>query len=310
MKIIITEEEKNNILSLYNINEQLKSLDDIFKGVRKSKFLDLDDSRNLIKISKNIAYDVHFVADNSKNIDEFGAKLISFFRQDMDEEKAILATNNLLKSVAETTGHKTARDYYNSIKGVKPTNNIKKTFKSVNEMSKNELEKLLNKLPNDRNVDGWRYFGRKTTSMSGWKFHVYGEDLYDSVFLYEKLLSVANKWGADAKVSGENIQVFTNLKSPQWGKQGASIYIPPEVISKGQVNDMLLDIQSAITQYSKKGNISGDQMITNNIGYRYDFNQPINYKKGVDTYSEGGGYRANEGGDYKPSGVIDLFKIK
>jgi hypothetical protein len=150
--------------------------------------------------------------------------------------------------------------------------------------------------------------------MSGWKFHVFGEDLVDSVFLKEKLWPVTQKWNAGAKVGG--IKHTDGVTYPsmqpggvQYGKQGATIYIPVDVINSGKQQEMLSDIQNAIAGYKKGGNISGDQAITPSIHYRYELLGPVP-KEGIDMKTYDVMYNKNSGGPYKPDDVEDLFTKK
>lgn len=159
------------------------------------------------------------------------------------------------------------------------------------------------------NSNSWFSNGIYPESISGWKFHIFGEDLKDSVFLKEKLWPVAQKWGAEAKVGGlyqTSAETFKKGQK-QYGKQGATIYIPPSVINSGRQKEMLSDIQNAINGYKKEGSISGDQMITPNIGYRYELLGPIS-KEGIDRKSYKAMYNSNEDAtSYKPNDVEDLF---
>jgi len=153
-------------------------------------------------------------------------------------------------------------------------------------------------------TSGWKYFGRRTGNTSGWKFHVFGEDIYDSWDLYQRLLPFVEKWGALAKVG-----VLQNFEKGniQYGKMGASIYIPVEVLNKNQQKAMLDDLQSTLSGYNKKGSISGDKSITDNITYRYELKGPVP-KEGIDFTSYKAMYKGNEAGaTYKPDDVEDIF---
>ena len=161
---------------------------------------------------------------------------------------------------------------------------------------------------------GWVSNGISPKIMSGWKFHVFGEDLVDSVFLKEKLWPVTQKWNAGAKVGG--IKHTDGVTYPsmqpggvQYGKQGATIYIPVDVINSGKQQEMLSDIQNAIAGYKKGGNISGDQAITPSIHYRYELLGPVP-KEGIDMKTYDVMYNKNSGGPYKPDDVEDLFTKK
>ncbi len=161
---------------------------------------------------------------------------------------------------------------------------------------------------------GWKYFGYQLDMMSGWKFHVFGEDLKDAIYLEKVLKPVVNKWGAEAKVGGISHTdgvTFDSMKpgGVQYGKQGATIYIPVDVINTGRQKEMLADIQNALTGYNKGGNISGDQAITPSIHYRYEYLGPVP-KEGLPRENARAMYNENDGGPYKPDDVEDLFSQK
>ncbi len=154
----------------------------------------------------------------------------------------------------------------------------------------------------------WKNIGHKQDLMSGWKFHIFGEDIKDAVYLQDALKSVIDKYKSSAKVGG-TYQNSADAFKPgqiQHGKQGVTIYIPPDVINSGRQQEMLTDIQNAISGYKKGGVISGDQAITPSIHYRYELMGPIP-KNGIDMTTYSKMYSSNEGGSYKPSDVEDIF---
>ena len=144
-------------------------------------------------------------------------------------------------------------------------------------------------------------------NMSGWKFHVYADNLDEVAYLYEKLLPLVNKYGTGFKLAGgEKLkQLATNPN--QIGK-GVTIYLPSKTFANNMVDDFVSDLQSAISGYTKKGNISGDRMITNNIGYRYELSRPINPKIGVDDSQYFSLYSSNQGGPHNIPNNPDLFR--
>lgn len=68
------------------------------------------------------------------------------------------------------------------------------------------------------------------------------------------------------------------------------------------------DIQSAINGYKKSGQISGDKMITDNIGYRYELSKPIDASKGVNMNEYSALYKSNDGGPHNIDRNPDLFR--
>tara|TARA_R110002020_G_scaffold469916_1_gene695300 strand:+ start:399 stop:1595 length:1197 start_codon:yes stop_codon:yes gene_type:complete len=163
---------------------------------------------------------------------------------------------------------------------------------------------------------GWYYFGPPTNfvEMSGWKFHIFGENLVDSAYLIDKLEPISMKWGSTSKVGGPG-QVVGNpafkLGQIQHGKQGVTMYIPQSVIDAGNHKAMLSDIKKAIGGYgehpfTKGGTILGDKMLTPQIHYRYELSKPIEpYSMTEPKYREL--YNTNSSGPYKPTDVVDIF---
>lgn len=184
--------------------------------------------------------------------------------------------------------------------------------------TKEELEKIHNSF-------SWKSIGRGSGVSSGWKFHVFGEDIKDAVYLTDVLTPVINKYGAHGKVGGTGQIALDEMKPGrnQYGKQGATIYIPVNVINSNLQKQMFEDIKTAISGYKKGGIISGDKALTPAIHYRYELLGPIDYKNGISTLSPGidpitkeripsdyeNMYSKNEGGSYKPDDVPDIFDL-
>ena len=156
-------------------------------------------------------------------------------------------------------------------------------------------------------IGGWIQPNNVVGNMSGWKFHVYADNLDEVSFLYEKLLPVANKHGAGMKLASSEMLNRLAQNPVQKGK-GVTLYLPSNVIAKNAQKYFLSDIQSAINGYKKSGQISGDKMITDNIGYRYELSKPIDASKGVNMNEYRALYKSNEGGPHNMQGNPDLFK--
>ena len=175
----------------------------------------------------------------------------------------------------------------------------------LDNLSKEELEEKLGSY-------SWKNIGYNQDLMSGWKFHVFGEDVKDAVFLQDVLKPIIDKYRCSAKIGGIN-QISSDAFKPgqvQYGKQGATIYIPPDVINSGRQQEMLSDIKNALSGYKKGGTISGDQSLTPSIHYRYELLGPTP-KEGIDLSTYRNMYSPNQdGGLYKPNDVEDLFSIK
>lgn len=155
---------------------------------------------------------------------------------------------------------------------------------------------------------GWVQVTNVKGNMSGWKFHVYADNLDEASYLYEKLLPIVNKYEAGLKIAGGDM--LNNLiKSTNQRGKGVTIYVPSNVFANNKMSIMVSDIKTAVGSYKKSGKIMGDKMITPNIGYRYEFSQPINPKKGVDMSTYKKLYDANRGdGGYNIPNNPDIFK--
>ncbi len=163
---------------------------------------------------------------------------------------------------------------------------------------------------------GWFGFGPSVNfpNHSGWKFHIFGENLADSAFLIDKLEPIAKKYGAHSKVGGPNQMVEPTMQvgGNQYGKQGVTMYIPQSVIDAGKHKEMLVSIQNAIKGYgehpfTKGGTIIGDKEITPQIHYRYELTGPIP-PGGLNDKLYDILYNTNKGGTYKPDDVEEIFK--
>jgi len=163
---------------------------------------------------------------------------------------------------------------------------------------------------NFKNSGNWLQVLNIKGNMSGWKFHIFTSNFDDTALVFDKVYDVVNRYGAGLKVGTGQMfnRSIGNPGSVQYDK-GVTIYIPANVIKNGQQKQMLNDIQSAISEYKGGGNISGDKMITNNIGYRYELSKPIDPKLGVtkdDYYSL---YSPNsEGSSFNIQNNLDIFK--
>jgi hypothetical protein len=153
---------------------------------------------------------------------------------------------------------------------------------------------------------GWLQITNVKGNMSGWKFHISSYSPQDVDFLYEKLLPVINKWGAGFKLASDEMLTKLSTSSNQIGK-GATIYIPTSVVKAGKQREFLSDIERAITGYKTTGKISGDKMINDKIGYRYELSKPTDPNLGVDMNQYRALYSPNQGGSHNTYGNPDLF---
>lgn len=273
---------------------------------------------SLAKLKAPNDYDIYkFVRWMDSNIDDIKESL--YLKYGDKSEQAFSSINSLFKEVARGNGDNIDK---NTIQKTIPsdfgfkdefleflTQDIKKhNYTPNSELSKIEYDNLMNSFQGSIPINGWRYFGKDPGVYSGWKYHVYGEDLRDASFIYQRLKPIIDKWGAYAKVAAE-----TEFEpwSIQWGKKGASIYIPPKLIENGQYENFLYDINGALNDYTKEGGIYGDKSLNTFITYRYELKAPIDSKKGVDYTTYKNLYQRNtENATYKPSNVVDLFAIR
>ena len=182
---------------------------------------------------------------------------------------------------------------------------IKNSKQTISELPLGNLGKDFKELASKRT--GWIQATNPIGNYSGWKFHVYADNLDEVAFLYEKLLPVVNQHGAGMKLASSQVLDRLATNAVQKGK-GVTIYLPSNVVAKNSQREFLKDVQSVLKDYKKSGQISGDRMITDNIGYRYELSKPINGARGVDIKQYQSLYKANEGGGHNIPGNPDLFR--
>ena len=136
--------------------------------------------------------------------------------------------------------------------------------------------------------------------------------------LLTRLKPLTRKWKAEAKVGGKGFQgqfgeKFFKENNKQFGKMGATFYIPPYVFKQGKLQSLLGDIKAALDGYVPAGPIRGDKHLDGAINYRYELNGPIDIENGIiyGDISTPGTYKymysGNVGGAYKPTNVQDTF---
>lgn len=182
---------------------------------------------------------------------------------------------------------------------------LKNSKRTISELPLGNLGKDFKELASKQT--GWIQATNPIGNYSGWKFHVYADNLDEVAFLYEKLLPVVNQHGAGMKLASSQVLDRLATNAVQKGK-GVTIYLPSNVVAKNSQREFLKDIQSVLKDYKKSGQISGDRMITDNIGYRYELSKPINGARGVDSKQYQSLYKANKGGGHNIPGNPDLFR--
>jgi hypothetical protein len=274
-------------------------------------------SDDIVKnIAKNAINDV--TTGIGKKLNDRVTTYLDWYKQ------GIMTYDNVISQVSDDMSKITSKtsDELNSLKNslsdeikIKTKNSLDKIKTSVNspQIKSSDPQSYLDNLSKEE-LDAkigsysWKNIGYDQELMSGWKFHIFGEDIKDAVYLQDALKPVIDKYKPTAKVGGTYQNSADSFKSGQvqYGKQGVTIYIPPNVINSGRQQEMLADIQSAISGYKKGGTISGDQSITPQIHYRYELMGPVP-KNGIDKTTYSKMYSANDGGLYKPDDVEDIF---
>jgi hypothetical protein len=317
LKTILEKETKNELATLLKV-----SIDQYYQNSIKKLTQDLDKTvvskiNSILKsqpITNGSVFDIIRRIENDgftyipENIlDTTIVQLDGLKNEVGDYAKMYLSSvSDNMKSVLNSRGRNFVKDAEEAVSNT--TNLISGKIDDATKYLRNlDPQQLIDRLPKRIGPGGWRYFGAETSyPMSGWKFHIFGVDLADSVFLYEKLEPIVSKYGAMGKVGGIDQVGGYVMIGKQYGKQGATIYIPPSVINSNKHKDMLMEIQSVLDGYTRGGNISGDNPINNTIHYRYEFDRPVP-KEGVSEEIYRQIYNKNTGGPYKPDNVIDIF---
>lgn len=131
----------------------------------------------------------------------------------------------------------------------------------------------------------WIYFystERESNDMSGWKFHIFGQNVEDSIDVAQRMQPVLQKYKMYMKVASNNTYIagIGDPSHKQYGKCG-TMYIPPFVFKDGRTQEFLDDVKNALKGYEKKGAIFGDKSIDDTIHYRYELCKPINIEEGI-----------------------------
>jgi len=309
----ISQEEKNRILEMHSpkkiISEQKKflaklfggSVDDIFKMFSDDAVKSMDDvfakiftkpinlvqkgSQQFLKSASGAEVSMKTVQDAIQLVTQ-GKLKASEIATYLPRQ---LADGSEFRSIIVSNLEKRGVQKFSQTASKLPLGEVGQDFKNV-----------------ASRMNGWIQITNNKGNMSGWKFHVYADTLDEVAFLYEKLLPVVKKYGVGFKAGSGPMMERLAQNAVQKGK-GVTLYLPSEVISQNTQKEFLSDLQSAIKGYEKTGQISGDRMITNNIGYRYELSKPIDASKGVDMSQYKALYKANEGGGHNIPGNPDLF---
>jgi hypothetical protein len=266
----------------------------------------IESARTLLKSTQlmkefDLLFHTAAQAKNAHEIDVLIAQVGHAFNNDMESVK------NLLNAYAKERGF----NNFNEVRTAATEGRVKPKSIGVEQPYKiGETGLNFKRLATNNN--NWVQILDVSGNMSGWKFHVFCDNFNDAVFLADRLTPVLKKWGAGFKLGGElQFGRFLGSKNNVQYAKGATIYIPPKIIANGQQKNFLSEIQNAIGEYKGSGSISGDMMITKNIGYRYELGQPIDPTKGVDMGTYSSLYKGNaEGSQYNIPGNKDIFTGK
>jgi hypothetical protein len=281
---------------------------DLIRG-SKFNFTTIEDALKALRSSPRLIEELDSVvvlAMNTKKIENLNYLQAQVFEElktikKLNDGEALNQTKNYLNAYAKEKGY----DNFSEIR-----NQAKKIEKEIPNSMKNLGSKGKSVLDTFKDYGTWIQVLNPKGNLSGWKFHVFADTFNDTAYVYDKIADIVSKWGGGLKIGGG--QMFKrSIGTPgniQYGK-GVTIYLPSYVVSKEQQKNFLSELQSALSDYKKTGKISGDQMITGNIGYRYELSKPINPKEGVGIEDYRKLYQSNsEGGSYNIQGNTDLFR--
>jgi hypothetical protein len=298
MKIILLESQLSNLKT--NLNE-----DGPWSFLKK-----LITNKNVTSnaVTKGLLNPINFKTINGKSfiISSDGGKVsldaINSMVDDIARGKVTIeqALSNFPKKLKDGTDFK---ELFRDIPKVVTPN--------MDNMSNPDVEKMLSKtakaFKEERKNRSW-YQPINNEILSGWKFHVYADNMDEVAYLYEKLLPVAKKHNAGFKLAGELNIIALREPDYQRGK-AVTLYVNPNTFRTKTLNVLFNDIKSAVSSYPVKGNIHGDRMLTKNIGYRYELSKPIDITKGVDKITYDKLYVLNSpSSTYNRPNNPDIFK--
>jgi len=312
-KFILTEDEKKSIRKLYYLNEQYAAIEALFgKNLAKTASTNMSDDivRELEKKSAKILQNSKVITQEGGQLFLLSASGAKVSAKTLSDALDAVMTGKLPKSAVinyfprQLADGTEFRSFFDSArKNLKSRGGASATASAV------KLGQVGLQFKQMYSKAGWVQTHQPTSNMSGWKFHVFSDNLDDAAYLFEKLDPVVRKWGAGMKIGGGDMYTRSigTAGTTQYGK-GTTIYVPSSVFAKNAQKEFLKDIESAISGYKSSGTISGDKMINKNIGYRYELSKPIDTKKGVTDSEYQVLYSSNQGGSHKPNNVEDMFK--
>ena len=155
---------------------------------------------------------------------------------------------------------------------------------------------------------------------SGWKLHVYTTTPEEIAYVGQQIVGIAKQYNAGLKLASQaNLNAIAK-DSNQIGK-GVTVLFPYSVIRNNNQHAMLNDIIAAVSNLNTTGFVLGDNPITKNIGYRYEFGDtplPVlsynihgNFDFGLKTSFYRANYTSNVGGSHASAHFNpDIFETK
>lgn len=166
-----------------------------------------------------------------------------------------------------------------------------------------QWEFIKNKAYEGRNY--WIYVSKYGNSMSGWKFHVYGNSADDALHALRKIYSYLEGNFINYKIGTKRL--FED--GGRQGKKAVVIYIP-------KFNDRRIypkianDIKLLLGDYGKTGKIEGDAYMGGALNYRYEFTRKIGDDEEIINYTDSEKKRIyrDSDGNYNIPGNPDPFE--
>jgi len=153
----------------------------------------------------------------------------------------------------------------------------------------------------------WYPIHRSIENLSGWKLHIFGNSIEDSVSIYNSLYNIIEKYKLDMKIASQrNLSAgIANIDNRNYGKC-ATIYLPISIFKENLLSILMKEIKGGLSGYKKYGFIMGDKSIDNKILYRYEFSRPIDPCVGANEIEYSNLYELNRG-YYNVEGNPDPF---
>jgi len=161
------------------------------------------------------------------------------------------------------------------------------------------------------NHQDFYYLDKTIDNLSGWKLHIVGISIEDSVLIYNSIEDIIAKYKLCLKVACKNgfESWISNINHKDYGKC-ATIYLPSSIFKNKLLFILLKEIENKLKDYNPSSiNIIGDKPIDNKIFYRYELSKPVDPTIGVSKQEYEDLYEYNRG-KYNIKNNIDPFLEK